>query len=232
MIKYTFIFISLILLPISMSSQAESSIDFSMGVGMSIGSEYLSSDKHKINENINFSYSRQLSKNILLTTGLEYSRHRFKRDSPNYISSTIIPGPSGPDIQSLFIFESAISGNTHNFFGVPIALRFQKNSKKLNPFIEVGTSLNYYSRPDIVDRGRKKNVLNSFGLVAIGVNYQFVDHFQIFTKFRYNAVLNSINNGASAGNNISVIDYNDRLQDYGIVIGVRKLLNLVKEPID
>jgi hypothetical protein len=66
-------------------------------------------------------------------------------------------------------------------------------------------------------------------MIAIGANYQITDDYKVFTRFRYNAVFNSIDKASFNGNNTNSINVNHRLHDFGIALGVRKLLNVVDE---
>ncbi len=226
--KYSFVFALLSLLPFSIIAQSQSSIDFSFGTGVSSGSEYRGADKNKRNLNINLTYSKPLSEHFIISTGLEYSIHTFSRIS-NYFGINDSIGTSGMDIDVIIVDEESGIQLSHKFYGVPLSCRYEGISKKLNPFVEAGASLNYYSRSDLVSRSENKSKINVFGMIAIGANYQITDDYKVFTRFRYNAVFNSIDKASFNGNNTNSINVNHRLHDFGIALGVRKLLNVVDE---
>ena len=239
--KATYTTLLLLFLPFFAMSQMNSSIDFIAGIDysyrhISANSSELQiplildsrnkNERGKFNWRFGINYNHQLSNKIYLKTGLRLASVGYSLidlDGVKYPNEHNGMGGHDPTIggdplSSVSLLEDFL------FVEVPIAARYEINTKKLAPFIELGLAPSYYIgtlQTSILDSERtvdhtvgNAQKLNFVGLISFGMNYNYSDTIQAFAQptIRYHFT--------------KLIDakINENLYNAGIEIGVRKMI--------
>lgn len=238
--KTTLILGLIILFPLIGFSQSNSSIDIVTGIEYSYRNLSISNQNEilvrimdnrnqvesgKLNWRFGFNYNQKLTKYLYFKTGLRLASIGHKGEKRTGLiwpseseDGVFVADPNLPS-ESQLIFDNW-------FIEIPLAIRFQSNSKKLNPFVEIGASPSIYlttktkHRTDInssneFSRNNDINKLQWVGFISLGANYNWNESIQFFGQPTIRYHLTKIAEG--------IIDEN--LYNFGIEVGVRKLLN-------
>ena len=225
-------------------AQGNSSIDLSVGSGYSFRSlsdptsstvsaplfqSRNENEESRQNWNITIAYNRALSKNLFFKTGLKYNSYTYYT-----LKLTGLQWPTQHDGMGGFDPTSALEANdlyysdAHRFIGIPLFFRYQLNNRKLHPFVELGTSFNYYLTTTTTREGGVNNELNSsesshrddytslnlFGHISLGANYNCTESIQVYGQVACSRQLNSLTD----------TPFREHLYDYSIQLGIRKAI--------
>lgn len=227
------------LLPILGISQAASSIDVVSGLEYSYRTlsqiepnvlnipssiETRRDETSKLNWRAGINYNQPITNNLYLKTGLRMASIGYKGRNFTDIrwpsennGGTWVPDPTLPrEIQLIWDYL---------FLEIPIAVRWEFGTKKITPFIELGTAPSIFlttkttTKTDQetttqigIDESNEFNKLHLVTFAAFGLNYSINDHLQIFGQptVRYHVT------------NLSKGPVKENLYNYGIELGLRK----------
>lgn len=181
----------------------------------------------KFNWRLGANFNQRINKSYLFKTGLRLSSVGFK-----YKGITALAFPGGP---SSNITEIQFKQD-YLFFELPLTVRKEFSNGKWIPFIEAGilpsiylvskaTSVSDVERRVIYDTHIDDRALNKFqiaGFFSIGLNYTLSDEVQLFCQpaFRYHFT------------NLFDANWNVRLFNYGLELGVRQVINILTPVIE
>jgi len=237
---FTFLFI---LLPLLLFSQNNQSIDMMGSVGHSY--RHLSTTSQddfiikimerrddeetgRIAYSFGINYNKNLSNNTYIRTGIQFSSLAYKSaKKTNLIWSgefedvgSVIEDPSLP--KEIQFFRNFL------FIDIPVAGRFEFNTKKLSPFVELGISPSVYittqtkvetdidTRIEFVDGTNyifKR--INFNGFVSLGLQYAVSDTYRLFVQALSKYYITPFTNAP----------INERLFKNNIQFGIRRKLN-------
>ncbi len=180
--------------------------------------------ERKMNYNIELGYNYKINNQWVVKTGFNYS-------TQNYYTSKLTDSrwPSEHDGNDGFVDDPNLPNDligtiNRSFAGVPLLLRYQMSNCNLSPYIEVGPSLMVLTNSSFEDNFLLENTVistaaisdnynnfNVFGRATIGINYTLSSQAQMFGGITYNQQLN----------NIWKEDFTERLNSYGLQVGMR-----------
>ena len=177
-----------------------------------------------MNWRIGFNYNRKLSNRIFIKTGVRLANVGYKHQKVEGIRwpSEITPegfmdDPTLPNIMQAF--------TNYSFIEVPLALRYEFNSTKFSPFVEMGVSPSYYLTTRIktvteidskVETYRGFNAsefsnIHMVGVASVGTNYNLISTFQLFGQVAYRYHFTRLVEAPIT----------EHLYNYGVELGVR-----------
>ncbi|MFT4663841.1 MAG: hypothetical protein ACI9VN_002289 [Patescibacteria group bacterium] len=202
--------ILLLVAPLFLMSQVNSSIDLVVGIEFSYRTFKVSNDDgitniflerkaretQKMNWRIGFNYNRELAKKFYLKSGLRLASVGYKGAKVTNVIATqpVSPGPAQTPPRELQIIYNDW------FVELPIIGRLEFSDKKITPFLEFGISPNIYlaSRNKIIidtyttvefrpNKDPRFNKLHLVGSLSFGCNYRVGEKYQLFGQptFRY-----------------------------------------------
>lgn len=208
-----------------------SSIDAIGGVGQSfrvLSNENMRAfEEPKISWKAGLNLNIELGKTIELKTGLAHTQ-------VSYYEMIIrdVRWPSEHDGNGGFLDDPSLPNDikfslNYRFIELPVDFRFEFLEGKWQPYLELGFSMMLYRATKatqttefgiVSNISKESNVseISFFGNAAFGVNYQITNEFQLFMQGGYQEQLNQLKS----------LSIDERLFQYGVVFGFRKLMNL------
>jgi len=219
------IFAILILFPIILSSQINSSIDFIAGIDYNFRTlntnddsetvakimNYRKDETGRLNWRIGLNYNKKLTTKIFLKSGLRLASvgyAMFDSKNSNWL-----------EIHST---------SDYWYLEIPITGRYEFSNKKLSFFFELGLAPNIYlttfdkAKTDLDKELKFRRNRNSYfnnlqfvSIVSAGLNYNLTDQLQLFGQpiFRYHLT------------KLYDAPIEEHLNSYGLEFGIRKKMN-------
>ncbi len=234
----TIIIILCLNIPILLTGQGISSIDFVSGIDYSFRTLNTSlqdditqlildsrdGDSKKLNWRFGLNYNIKVDKKLYLKTGIRLARIGYKGEKRTGLiwTQSINGSPPNPNLPSevQFIYD-------YYFIEVPIIGRLDFLENKLTPFLELGISPSLYLRSrtktitdlstDVEFHSEENSAFNKLhfvGNLSLGVNYRINGKYHLFgqTIFRYHLTKTADS------------DIKEHLYNYGIEVGMRRIL--------
>jgi len=235
-IKLTLLFLTL---ASSVFTQSRSSLEFSTLIGNSyrafsnipnnstndrlIDSRNL--HERKLNYHLELGFNKVLNKSMVLKSGINFSRI-------NYYTSRLTglrwpsehDGNGGWEPDPTLPREMSDRVN-YALIGIPLLLKYELNSHRLKPYMEIGPSLQLLTNAQFIESTNlssettsltnELNSINIFGRVGVGISYQTSIRTELFASAQYRKQLN----------NLRKIDIVEKLYDYGLNFGMRVKVN-------
>lgn len=170
---------------------------------------------------IGFAYSHGMSKRMLLSAGLSYTRFSFK-------STDLLYSLEVDDFNNDILRMQTLSNNlsiNYTFLSVPLKLRYIIAKQTCKSYLELGIQGHYYGRTQIQPKGQSalqaslfinENIdrFHASAVAAIGSEWAINEFFTAYTQLNVFSQLTSIRKH----------DIDERFSGIGLELGVRKFL--------
>lgn len=239
--KSQFIQLLFVILPVSVFSQMNSSIDFVFGLEESYRSLSTTSEDpivtgilnqrngkeiRKQNWRLGFNYNKRLTKSLFLKSGIRLASVGYYDEKLSDLRWPSEIGPNG------FELDPSLPHKIHNstnywFLEIPLAARYEISHARFSPFIELALSPSVYlttrikKETDINTEVTFKRSSNSdfstvhlVGSASFGSNYTINNKFQLFGQVAYRKHFTKLVDAPII----------EKLYNYGLEFGIRRKL--------
>lgn len=172
----------------------------------------------KVNYGIDLGYNYKINNQWVIKTGVSYTTYGYYTTNLTDARWPSDHDGSGGFVDTPGTPNELVSSIDHSFVGVPLLLRYQIGNRNLSPYIEMGPSVMLLASSTYNDLqsvnttvSDNYNAINVFGRASLGLNYTLSSQAQMFGAITYNQQLN----------NIWQEDFSERLNSYGLQVGMR-----------